>query len=399
LARSRARPVRVAIASRLFAPEVAAASFRLNALAGALASSGAEVRVLTTTPPASSARSTAAPNIMVSRFPVLRDRSGSVRGYLQYLSFDAPLFFRLLFTRADVVIAEPPPTTGIVVAVTSWLRRRPFVYYAADIWAEAAASTGAPDVVVRLLRRAESTVLRGSATVLAVSEAVAAKARALGAREVVSVGNGVDTTVFAPDGTSTTDPAPYFVYTGTMSEWQGAEVFLEALGTVLAVSPGARLHFFGSGSRLPALREIAEQLESDVVRFHGTVTPEETAEWLRAATASLVSIRPGQGYDFAKPTKLYAAAACGTPILFAGTGAGRDLVESAGLGLAVDHKKDAVAAAMLNLIDAQASGASARLRRERARWAQKHASLGAVGARAATAVLSVDFRRKEARSR
>lgn len=399
MARSRARPVRVAIASRLFTPEIAAASFRLNALARALASSGAEVRVLTTRPPASSARSAAARNIAVSRFPVLRDRSGSVRGYLQYLSFDIPLFFRLLFTRADVVIAEPPPTTGIVVAMTSWLRRRPFVYYAADIWAEAAASTGAPDVVVRLLRRVESAVLRGSATVLAVSEAVAAKARALGAREVVSVGNGVDTTVFAPDGTSATDPAPYFVYTGTMSEWQGAEVFLEALGTVLAVSPGARLHFFGSGSRLPALREIAERLESDVVRFHGTVTPEETAEWLRAATASLVSIRPGQGYDFAKPTKLYAAAACGTPILFAGTGAGRDLVESAGLGLAVDHQKDAVAAAMLNLIDAQASGASARLRRERAGWAQKHASLGAVGARAATAVLSVDFRRKEARSR
>ena len=41
--------------------------------------------------------------------------------------------------------------------------------------------------------------------------------------------------------------------------------------------------------------------------------PTEAAEWIRGAAAALVSIVPGIGYDFARPTKTYAAAACGAP--------------------------------------------------------------------------------------
>jgi len=45
------RPVRVTVASRLFTPEVGAASFRLQALVDGLVANAAEVSVLTTRPP------------------------------------------------------------------------------------------------------------------------------------------------------------------------------------------------------------------------------------------------------------------------------------------------------------------------------------------------------------
>lgn len=388
------RPPRVLIATRIFTPEVAAASFRLRSLADTLARSGATVRVLTTRAPKSDGKEPATAGISVSRFPVLRDRSGSIRGYFQYLSFDIPLLFRLLFTRADVVVAEPPPTTGAVVALVSWIQRRPFVYYAADIWTDAVASTNAPRLVTSLMRSVEGLVLRSAHTVLAVSEDVADRVREFGATSVHTVGNGVDTAVFTqhPSPSAATarfDAAPRFVYAGTMSEWQGAEVFLEAFALLGDDAPTAQLHVLGQGSQLAAMTARAAEIAPTRIHFHGLVSATETASWLRGATAALVSITPGQGYDFAKPTKLYAAAACGTPVIFAGVGAASELVESAELGLAVQHSAPTVAAAMRQLIADQNSGLSAARSGTRAQWAQDNASLTAVGARATSTILSI----------
>lgn len=324
--------------------------------------------------------------LRVSRFPVARDSGGNVRGYLQYLSFDFPLFFRLLLARADVVVSEPPPTTGLVTAITSWIRRRPYVYYAADVWTDAVAATDAPRAVVRFMRFVESRVLRWADLVLAVSPDVEQRARDLGARTVSVVGNGVDTTVFTESGAGRTEESPYFVYTGTMSEWQGADVFIRSLPRVLAAHPGVQLHFLGQGSHEPALRALAAELAPNNVTFHGIVPPLEAATWLRTTVAALVSIVPDKGYDFALPTKIYAAASCGAPVIFAGEGAGGALVEENDLGEWADYSPDAVAVAMTRALTAPPARAT-QLAAARARWARDHASLASVGARAALLVL------------
>lgn len=88
--------MRVTIASRIFAPEPAAASFRLAALAAALADAGHDVTVLTSRLPRGMVEAAPDARLTIRRAPVLRDRTGAVRGYVPYLSFDIPLFFRLL---------------------------------------------------------------------------------------------------------------------------------------------------------------------------------------------------------------------------------------------------------------------------------------------------------------
>ena len=82
--------MKVVLATRLFAPEVAAAAFRLKALADGLAAAGHQVTVLTTKPPAA-AGTQEFPDYTVLRWPVLRDAGGNVRGYVQYASYDFPL--------------------------------------------------------------------------------------------------------------------------------------------------------------------------------------------------------------------------------------------------------------------------------------------------------------------
>lgn len=397
---------RVLLATRIFVPEAAAATFRLRALVRSLADH-ARVRVLTATvPPALRGRTTnpdLPPQVEVRRWPVLRDRSGYVRGYLPYLSFDLPLALRLLTTaRPDVVVVEPPPTTGAVVRAVLALRaaathvsgrRRsvvPYVYYAADVWSDATASMGAPAPVVQAMRLLERFALGGAREVIAVSDGVAERVRALAPRPRVSVvPNGIDTDVFTPDG----DPhpqapaTPYLVYAGTASEWQGAEIFAEAMRAVVGHEPSARLVFLGQGASWPVLQRIRDELPDGAVELRPLAPPAEAAAWLRGAAAALVSVRPGVGYDFAYPTKVIAALATGIRVVFAGPGPAADDVRTHRLGEAVEYAVAPVAKAMLAALRAGAAREDDPERHRRIAWVREHRSLAATGEAAAAIVL------------
>lgn len=373
--------MRVLLASRLYVPEAGAAPFRLAALVSALERRGAEVTVLTTRPPSGEWTEG-----RIRRWPVLRDRGGAVRGYIPYASFDVPLFFRLLFgPRADVVVVEPPPTTGLVVRITSWLRRRPYVYYSADVTTVAARGIGVRGPALAMVRRLEQTAVRGAAAVLAVSEAVREEVVALGARadRVHDVGTGIDTDVFSADGPVQEEPGPYLVYGGTMSEIQGAGVFLEGLARVAAAHPDLRLHMFGQGVEKDALRARAEELLPGVVVFHDPVPGPELAPWLRGAVAALASVRPNRGYDFAFATKAFVSLACGTPVVYAGVGPVKPLIEEHRLGWVADWDAEAVADALTAALESPASPAERSRRRT---WVTDRYSLRSVADGAAAIV-------------
>lgn len=376
------------LACRLYAPEAAAAAIRLRALARSLAEQ-VPVRVLTSTPPGMKAPQDA--GVEVSSWPARRDENGYIRGYTQYLSFDLPLALRLLFTpRPQLVVAEPPPTTGAVVRSVCALRGVPYAYYAADIWSDAAASTGAPKLVVAALAAVERFALAGARQVLAVNDGVAERVRALGGREVTVVPNGIDTETFTTSGevAPTAPDGPYFLYAGTASEWQGAGIFIEALRVVQAEYPQAQLVFLGQGSDWEHLRELADA--DPRISLLPLVEPELAAAWQRGAVASVVSIKPGLGYDFAYPTKIFAALACGTPVIYAGPGPAREDLPAADLGWAVDYEVRAVARAMMAALAQAGKQEADRFQAERERrraWVLAHRSLQTALARAAQQLL------------
>ncbi|MDO5751469.1 glycosyltransferase family 4 protein [Arthrobacter sp.] len=361
-----------------------AAAFRLEALVHGLLEQGADVTVLTTRLPSGSPVFT--PPYKLKRWPVLRDAGGYVRGYVQYLSFDIPAFFRLLATSADVVVSEPPPTTGVVVALSSLLRRRPFVYYAADIWSEALAAMDVLPIVKKSLAVVEGFVLRSAVQVIAVSEPVAEQVAKFNVplERISVVSNGVNTSIFKAQGPSPLAEKPYLIYTGTMSEWQGAEIFIQALPYVHEKFPDVEIRFFGQGTDEAHLEATALRLAPGSVHFGGVVPPDQAAAWIRGAVGALVSIKPGQGYDFAKPTKIYAAAGCGTPVVFSGQGAGAQIVEEGNLGIACDYDPRAVAESLIELLSTPATAADQQYR---IKWVVENASLEAAGKQAAKVVL------------
>ncbi|MDF1479155.1 glycosyltransferase [Leifsonia sp. H3M29-4] len=381
--------MRVVIVSRIFAPEVSAAAGLLTTWARTFRDRGCEVSVVTTNPPRGMELRDP-DGIRVRRAPVLRDRQQYVRGYLSYLSFDVPLFFRLLFARrADLYVVEPPPTTVAVVRVVAALRRTPYIVDAADLWSDAAAMATNSRLVLRLLRRVEVWGLKGAQHLLAAHEPLIARFRELGIHTPsTGIGFGADTDAFHYEAQVPPTP-PVFVYAGTHSEWHGAGIFVEAFAKFLPHHPGATLRFIGNGQEREALRARAAELGiGGSVSFHAPIPPAELSPILAGATASLASLKPGQGYDYAFTTKAYSSLAAGCPVIFAGVGPTGPFLrnaENTDAGVAVDYEVMAVVAELERAATRPlAPAARARL----SDWARSTYSLDAIAERVVTVSLS-----------
>lgn len=371
--------MRIIIASRIFSPEPAAASFMLEAVARGFAAAGHQVVVLTTSPP----RGTSPvdlPGVIVRRFPVLRDRTGYVRGYLPYLSFDIPLLFRLLFRRrADLYFVEPPPTTGAVVRTVATLVRRPYFYDAADIWSDAASMATSSALVLRLLRLVEKFAMRGARRAFTISSGVANRMRELDIHTPTTViGFGVDVGVFRFEEAKPGDYR-YFVYAGTYSEWHGAGIFVDAFARFSVDHPEYRLVFVGNGTDRALLEKRTAELSLDSVDFLESIGAAQLATLLASADAALASLKPGGGYDYAFTTKVYSSLAVGCPTVFTGIGPTKDFLEgidpSRRAGLAVDYDVDAVASALASIA---ADPVSRPRRQALSDWARQSFSLSAI---------------------
>ena len=373
------RPLRVVIATRIFGPEVSAASAILRIWAEEFRDRGCEVVVLTAKPPKGLVIEDP-PGIDVRRAPVKRDRQQYVRGYLSYLSFDVPLAFRLLFSRrADLYLVEPPPTTVAVMRVVAALRRAPYVVRAADYWTEAAELVTTNRVVIGALRRLEAWGLRGAAKLFAAHQPLIERFRAVGIdTPAVPIGFGADTKDFRYDGQPAPQP-PVFVYGGTYSEWHGARIFVDAMPAVLAAHPGARLEYYGNGEDRPALLARARELGiTDAVTFSGPIPAAALSPLLAGATASVASLAPVPPNDYALATKVYSSLAAGCPVIYAGRGPTVEFLDDAGhphAGVAVGYDIAATSAAMIAAAD---SPLPPTARADLASWSAKTFSLKAI---------------------
>lgn len=351
----------------------------LEAVARALVAAGDDVEVVTSSLPRGQKDIT--PNgYSISRASVLRDSSGYLRGYLPYMSFDIPLFFRLLFRqRPDLYFVEPPPTTGAVMRVVAWLKRKPYFYDAADIWSDAAALSTSNRFVLSFLRKIERYSLRGASEIFTISLGVQKRLMELGVNNNVTVvGFGVDTTIFHCEQIESSSNK-YFVYAGTYSEPHGASVFVRAFSEFSRQHPSYKLLFVGNGTERKELEQLASDLGLDAVEFRNPVSPEELNNILNKAVASLASLKPGTGYEYAFTTKIYASLAAGCPVIFSGAGPThqfmREIDTNLASGIAVDYDTQQVLEAMSHIEQAPLS---AKGRIKLSDWSREHFSIDTI---------------------
>jgi teichuronic acid biosynthesis glycosyltransferase TuaC len=174
---------------------------------------------------------------------------------------------------------------------------------------------------------------RAAAAVTAVSQPLADRLEAAGVpkQKLHVIPNGVDTTRFAPRDRAASRAAlglgesPLVVCVSRLSHEKGVDVLVDALATLRARVPAARVAVVGEGAEHAALdQRIAAAGLGDVVRLVGAVPHASVPTWMAAAdVVCMPSRREGH------PNAAMEALACGRPLVASRAGALTALVTAA----------------------------------------------------------------------
>ena len=198
---------------------------------------------------------------------------------------------------------------------------------------------------------AEARSLRRADDLVAVSRYVAERTTALlelGNRPVAVLPNPVDTSVFAPRPEAVESGIVLFL--GSVCEKKGIRQLVEAMPTVVAAVPGARLVIAGrdvadpvtGASYVESLRAAVAPSVVDHVDFLGPVGHDEVAELIASAEVCAFP-----SHMEALPVAWLEALAVGKALVASRTGPGPEVVVDGESGLLVDpYDPDAIARAV-----------------------------------------------------
>jgi alpha-1,6-mannosyltransferase len=204
----------------------------------------------------------------------------------------------------------------------------------------------------------------------------------VGATNVAHVPLGVDLSVFHPDARGDRPLVPSdelrLACVGRLSREKRPDLAVETLRRLVQHGVPARLTLAGDGPLRSRLKQLAAGLP---VTFVGHLRqPVGVAVLLAQAD---VALAPGPGETFGLAA--LEALACGTPVVVPDTGASRELIARAPVGMAVAGHADAFASAARTLARApvEARRHEARRRAEQYPWSRTVAAMLALHARVA----------------
>jgi len=126
------------------------------------------------------------------------------------------------------------------------------------------------------------------------------------------------------------------LHVGSLYDWRGLDVLLEALAQVQGSLPPWALWLVGDGVEMPRLQQQSQDLDlTNRVRFVGQVSYDEVPHWLAAADVGVVlykSTRPVPG----DPMKIYEYMASGLPVMAGDHPHYGGIVSEAAAGVVVD---------------------------------------------------------------
>lgn len=201
-------------------------------------------------------------------------------------------------------------------AAASWLSRHLGIPYVVKVHGSDLNVKAEQGLIRPQIRQA----LRGAQGVVAVSQALADKAVAMGVdpARVHVLYNGVEPNLFTPGSLSDArsklslpQDERILLYVGNLKDAKGCLDLLEAFPRVLATHPDANLLFVGSGPARDALLQRATALGcAERVRLVGAVEHFALGDWFRAADLLCLP-----SHNEGVPNVVLEAMACGTPVV------------------------------------------------------------------------------------
>jgi colanic acid biosynthesis glycosyl transferase WcaI len=270
--------------------------------------------------------------VRISRIPRLLGGKIHDRKVLKQLWFYLGCLPRLLLRRApDVYVTQTnPPLIVPMVALVAWLRRRPHVIIAQDIYPEVMFAHGmaSPRSLAGRLLAAVFRQAYGSARcVIALGPVMQQRLREKGvdAHRLVLISNWATGELGIVRGAQNTLLSEWglegkfvMLYSGNIGIAHDVETPIAALQRMLEQVPHARLVFIGTGSRLDEARREAARLGVEhAVVFKSFVPASVLPQTMGLADVALVTLR--EGFEgLVVPSKLLGYMARGVPTAYVG---------------------------------------------------------------------------------
>lgn len=246
--------------------------------------------------------------------------------------------------RSQVIHAHSPLLNGLPAL---WAGRRlgvRTVYEVRTFWEDAAVSHGTHTEAswrYRLSRALESMVLRRADAVVTICQGIKSEVvgRGVSPDRVSIVPNGVDPEWF--EARSRADelgarlglgPGPVFGYIGSFSFYEGLPFLVEAMGSLVAQIPHAKLVLAGSGRDEAAMREAATKVGQSVLML-GRVPQDQVRDLYTLVDVLVLPRRRMRITELVTPLKPLEAMAAGIPVLASDVGGHAELIVDGQTGL------------------------------------------------------------------
>ena len=269
---------------------------------------------------------------------------GFLRRILDYLSFMVSAVLASPAAReVDVVVGTSPQFfTACAAYVVSRLKGVPYIFELRDLWPESIKAVGAMknERILRLLERLEMFLYARSAAVVSVTNSFrrVLVRRGIDGAKIHVVTNGVDVSQFTPrpkdrELTQSLGLEGKFVagYIGTHGMAHALETLVEAANRLR--DSNVVFLFLGDGARKQAVREAAERLGLDNVRFIDSVPKADVARFWSLLDVSVIHLRKTELFTTVIPSKLFECMGMGIPVLHGVAGESAEIVEEQGVGV------------------------------------------------------------------
>jgi glycosyltransferase involved in cell wall biosynthesis len=177
-------------------------------------------------------------------------------------------------------------------------------------------------------------------------------------KKITNILNSADPSLFPPGrkcpppfDVSTDEQKPFiFMYHGTLGERNGLDTAIRALALARAVVPNLRLDIQGGGDYVPALKQLAKDLDlGEGVIFTGSVTVDKLVDFVVHGDVGIIPYRSDGFMNIVLPTKAYEFAWMGRPMIASNTRAMRSMFRPEAVVLCEAGNPEAFAEAMIDL--------------------------------------------------
>jgi colanic acid biosynthesis glycosyl transferase WcaI len=239
-------------------------------------------------------------------------------------------------------------TTGLAAVWFRLATRARIVFTCADLWPESFMASG-----VARQGPLMSVLFRYSRAINRIADVLICCTRGTLERYAAD-GVPADRLVHVPvwvDGVDPRDEIDEFatcgftiVYAGNLGPSQKLDTLIEAVSLLERQGVAIRADIYGTGACEAKYRRLASELRTRSVHFHGRVTPAQAFSACATASAQYIALQSSPLFDMTVPSKLYAAFAAGTPLLYGLRGEAALLAQESDGGVAFDVESPAALA-------------------------------------------------------